>query len=76
MKKLRNKEDKPRDEVGKFSSKGVGTTSATVISVGYPPEVYEILRTLPSRSSYIRDAVIKKLQEDGLLNLEEAQSIK
>ena len=31
------------------------------------PEVEELLRSLPNRSEYIRDAVIEKLMKDGLL---------
>ncbi|MDF5718077.1 MAG: hypothetical protein PUP93_30470 [Rhizonema sp. NSF051] len=51
-----------------FKSKGIGvTTNQVPISAKFPLYIDEIIRKLPDRSQYIRDAVIAKLREDGLL---------
>ena len=52
----------------RFKPSGVGTKNhQQPISVMYPSDIDALLRSLANRSEYIRDAVIKQLREDGLL---------
>lgn len=51
-----------------YQGTGLGIPSKLPpISTKFPPYIYDVLRSLPDRSQYIRDAVIAKLREDGLL---------
>ena len=60
---------KPRNNhATRFKSTGIGITSKQApICVMFPGEFDEILRSLPNRSEYIRDVVIRALKEDGFL---------
>ena len=54
--------------VGRFDSHGLGSKyGQQPISVMYPADIDVLLRSLPNRSEYIRDAVVKQLRKDGLL---------
>lgn len=55
-----------RDKKGRFTGIGKGNKN-TIISVGYPIDIYEILRKLQNRSEKIRQWVIEGMQRDGLL---------
>jgi hypothetical protein len=55
-----------RDKKGRFIGVGKGNKN-TIISVGYPIDIYEILRKLHNRSDKIRQWVIEGMQRDGLL---------
>ncbi len=46
--------------------KNIGA-KAKAISVKYPLPIEQLLDKLPNRSEYIREAVLQKLTEDGLL---------
>ncbi len=49
-----------------FKSKGVGTKNKQQpISVMYPQEIDAILRAMPNRSEFIRNAVIKELERSA-----------
>ena len=51
-----------------FRGEGKGIPHGTKpISVKYPPEVDEVLKSLKNRSEYIRSAVIEALKRDRLL---------
>lgn len=51
-----------------FKGDGIGIPHSIMpISVKYPSNVDLVLRSLSNRSEYIRDAVIKQLQRDGLI---------
>lgn len=39
------------------------------VSVKLPPEIDAIVRSLPNRSEYIREAIAEKLAKDGLLSI-------
>lgn len=47
-------------------NKGVGR-EISAISVKFPSEIDKVLRSLPNRSDYIRNAIAKQLVEDGLI---------
>lgn len=52
----------------RFKDRGVGAKyKQQSISTLYSTEVDEILRSLPNRSEYIRQAVMNRLKADGLL---------
>lgn len=53
----------------RFKEQGVGSKSKQPpISVIFPADVDKILRSLPNRSEYIRDAVINQMKIDGFIN--------
>lgn len=55
------------DVLTRFEGKGIGTKSGQKpISVMLPLEVDAIVRSLPNRSDFIRQAVIEKLDRDGI----------
>lgn len=48
-------------------SKGLGTSrKQTPISVLYPTEMENVLRSMKSKTDYIRHAVLEKMHKDGL----------
>ena len=52
----------------RFKSKGVGTKSKQKpVSVLFPQEIDEIVKAMPNRSEFIRQAVIEKLERDSML---------
>ena len=52
-----------------FKGKGIGVTNKQPpVSVKLPPEIDTIVRSLPNRSEYIRQAIAEKLKKDGLLS--------
>lgn len=58
-----------RDGYGKFASKGLGLKKGKTprqINVAFPPDIDAILRAMDNRSEYIREAVRKQLEIDGL----------
>ena len=55
-------------EKHKAKGKGLGTTTRqTAVSVKLPPEQDAIVKSLPNRSDWIREAIADKLKKDGLL---------
>ena len=51
-----------------FKDSGLGTKHTTrPVSVKLPPEIDEIVRSLPNRSEFIRNAIAKELEKEGLL---------
>ena len=52
----------------RFTGKGLGTnrTQKPVAAI-LPPQVDEIVRSIPDRSEFIRQAIIEKLEREGLL---------
>lgn len=53
----------------RFKSRGIGTRNGQQpISVMLPVEIDEIVRALPNRSAWIREAIIEKLQREQILD--------
>ena len=51
-----------------FKGKGLGTTDKqSPVSVKLPPEIDSIVRSLPNRSEFLREAIAEKLKREGLL---------
>ena len=51
-----------------FKGKGIGVTHKQApVSVKLPPEIDKVVRSLPNRSEFIRQAIAEKLTRDGLL---------
>jgi hypothetical protein len=51
-----------------FQNEGKGTKNTlTPISVRFSAEIDPIVRSLPNRQDYIRQAVEEKLRKDGLI---------
>jgi hypothetical protein len=60
----------PMQDKLKGYGKGLGTNHETPpISVKFSPKVDEYLRSLPNRSDFIRQAIIEKLEREGLYDL-------
>jgi|GEM_PF-1952363 len=52
-----------------FKGKGMGTShKQSPVSVKLPPELDAVIRSLPNRSEYIREAIAEKLAKDGLIS--------
>ena len=52
-----------------FKGKGMGVTHKQApVSVKLPPEIDKVVRSLPNRSEFIRQAIAEKLEKDGLLS--------
>ncbi|MBD2628475.1 hypothetical protein [Trichormus variabilis] len=57
------------DYVTRFKGEGIGTKyKQPSITVRFPEQADQILRSLPNMSDYVRRAVIKQLIADGLLD--------
>ncbi|TBR56850.1 hypothetical protein B4U84_27950 [Westiellopsis prolifica IICB1] len=53
----------------RFKKQGIGSKSKQPpICAIFPADVDKILRDLPNRSEYIRDAVINQMRKDGLID--------
>ena len=64
------------DIVGRFKPLGIGSEyGQQPISVMYPSEIDGLLRSLPNRSDFIRDAVVEKLRKEGLLQPDQGDGI-
>ena len=51
----------------RFKTQGVGTTNKQKpVSVMLPKEIDKIVRALPNRSEFIRQAIIEKLERDKI----------
>jgi hypothetical protein len=62
---------------GYFPSHGIGSKSKQkTISTMYHNQIDAILRSMESRSDYIRQAVNEKLHKDGLLDDELIQELR
>ena len=58
----------PKEDT-QFKSKGVGVKNKQrPVSVMLPPEMDSVVRSLPNRSDFIREAIAEKLQKEGLLS--------
>lgn len=56
------------DHKTRFTGQGKGTKSKQQpISVMLPADIDSIVRALPNRSEWIRDAIIQKLKREGML---------
>ena len=56
------------NEHTQFKSRGVGVShNHKPISVMLPAEIDAIVRSLDNRSEFVRQAIIEKLQREGLL---------
>lgn len=54
------------DYATRFKSQGVGIASKQKpVSVMLPPEIDAIVRDMPNRSAFIRQAILEKLERDG-----------
>ncbi len=52
----------------RFKGRGIGTKNKQKpVSVMLPQEIDEIVKAMPNRSEFIRQAVIEKLERDSLL---------
>ncbi len=52
----------------RFKSKGVGTKyKQKPVSVLLPTEIDEVVKAMPNRSEFIRQAVLEKLEREGKL---------
>lgn len=52
-----------------FKGKGIGMTHKQApVSVKLPPELDAVVRSLPNRSEYIRQAIAEKAVRDGLIS--------
>ena len=58
--------NKKKDHLFKGTGMGV-THKQPPVCVKLPPEIDKIVRSLPNRSEYIRQAIIEKLDREGLL---------
>ncbi len=57
---------KPR--AGQFQSQGKNIGTGVVpVSAKFPKEVDRLLRSLPNRSEFIREAVMEKLKAEGFI---------
>ena len=53
-----------------FKGKGIGVThKQKPVSVMLPHEIDKVVRSLPNRSEFIRQAIAEKLEKDGLLSV-------
>ena len=53
-----------------FKGKGIGVKhKQKPVSVMLPHEIDTIIRSLPNRSEYIREAIAEKLAKDGFLSI-------
>ena len=60
----------------RFKGKGLGTTHAQkAVGVKLPPQIDVIVRSLPNRSDFIREAIAEKLKKEGLLPEEVAKDL-
>ena len=58
----------PKEDT-QFKGKGIGVKhKQKPVSVMLPQEMDAIVRSLPNRSEYIREAIAEKLKKDGLLS--------
>ena len=58
----------PKEDT-QFKGKGIGVThKQKPVSVMLSKEIDTIVRSLPNRSEYIRQAIAEKLKKDGLLS--------
>lgn len=57
-----------RNDLGQFVGKLGVRSGQDPISTKFPAEVDKILRSLPSRSDYIRNAVMAQMKRDGYLD--------
>ena len=59
---------KKANKDNKFKGKGLGTTDKqSPVSVKLSPEIDSIVRSLPNRSEFLREAIAEKLRKEGLL---------
>ena len=57
----------PKEDT-QFKGKGLGVKhKQKPVSVMLPHEIDAVVRSLPNRSDYIRQAIVEKLEKDGLL---------
>jgi metal-responsive CopG/Arc/MetJ family transcriptional regulator len=57
----------PKEDT-QFKGKGLGVKhKQKPVSVMLPQEIDVVVRSLPNRSEYIRQAIAEKLEKDGLL---------
>ena len=58
----------PKEDT-QFKSTGIGVKhKQQPVCVMLPQEIDKIVRSLPNRSEYIRQAIIEKLEREGFLN--------
>ena len=51
-----------------FKSRGLGVTDKSPpVSVKLAPDIDKIVRSLPNRSEFLREAIAEKLEKEGLL---------
>ena len=50
--------------MGAMGTKSSSPTACTKV----PPQIWEIVKDIPNRSAWIREAIIEKLQRQGLVN--------
>ena len=59
---------KQKSQDYKFKGKGLGTSDKqSPVSVKLSPEIDSIVRSLPNRSEFLREAIAEKLRKEGLL---------
>ena len=52
----------------KIKGKGLGTTDKQIaVAVKLPPVIDAIVKALPNRSDFLREAIAEKLRKEGLL---------
>lgn len=62
----------PKEDT-QFKGRGIGIKNKQKpVSVMLPQEIDKIVRSLPNRSEYIRQAIAEKLEREGLLTESES----
>ena len=60
----------------KIKSKGLGTKQKyPPLTVRMPPEIDAVVRSLPERSEFMREAIIEKLEREGLWHCDRSRVI-
>lgn len=59
--------DKRRNDQGKFMQVYEEAMSKTAVCVRFPLSVHSLLKSMPDKSNFIRDAVIDRMAAEGLL---------
>lgn len=56
-----------KDEQGRFTSPNLEPLADKALSVRVPVSLDQVVRSLPNRPEWLRDAVIEKAEREGLI---------
>jgi hypothetical protein len=59
-------EDVSRDNTGKFAPKGKEPLAAQSLTVRLPESLDEVVRAMPNRSEWLREAIVRQAIEQGI----------